>query len=215
MSPVWGDKDGAAAGLGPAQIKGRDRSGPGRRVWSQDLSREESRGGCHAPDPSDRHSCQPAPSPAEPWPGAAAGREGGGGAGLPHGAQKPQGCAPQGLGVGTTSSRQSCAHAGSAGVPPFLPKRSLRSLGIRVSPQRRARTEVSQGIQRGCKVQAGWGSEQEVSQCAVFCRDVMGAARQTRAASRAGPAWTDPVLPSPPHSMPWGWLIQALLQSCP
>lgn len=59
MSPVWGDKDGAPAGLGLAQIKGRGRSGPGRRVWSWDLSREESRGGCRAPDPSDRHGCQP------------------------------------------------------------------------------------------------------------------------------------------------------------
>lgn len=191
MSPLWGDKDGAAAGLGPAQIKGRGRSGPGRWVWSRDLSWEESRAGCRVPDPSDWRGCQPTPSPAEPWPGAAAGR-GGGGAGLPHGAQEPRGCAPQGVGVGTVSPRQSCAHAGSAGVTPFLPKRSPGSLKIRVSPQRRARAEVSQGIQRGCKVQPGWGSEQEVSQCAVFCRDVTGAARQTRAASRAGPAVADP-----------------------
>lgn len=63
---MWGDKDGAPAGLGPAQIKGRGRSGPGRRVWSRDLSQEESRGGCCSPDPFDWHSCQPFPAPLSP-----------------------------------------------------------------------------------------------------------------------------------------------------
>lgn len=63
---MWGDNNGTRAGLGLAQIKGRGRSGPGRQVWSRDLSWEESQGGCCAPDPSDRHGCQSLPSPAEP-----------------------------------------------------------------------------------------------------------------------------------------------------
>lgn len=62
----------------------------------------------------------------------------------------------------------------------------------------------------------GWDLEQEVSQYAVLCRDVTGVARQTRAARHGQilPGLLS-LLPSPPHSMPCGCLIQALLQSCP
>lgn len=68
--------------------------------------------------------------------------------------------------------------------------------GVCVSPQGRTQMEASPGTQRGCEVQPGWDSEQEVSQCAGLCRDVTAAVRQTRAA-RHGRARL--LLPSPRH----------------
>lgn len=77
---------------------------------------------------------------------------------------------------------------------------------VSVSSEDRA----SQGMQRGCKVQH---LEQEVSQSAVWCRDVRGGARQTGAVCH-GRVLRGSV-PSPPHSMPRACLTQALPQSCP